>query len=244
MKLLVNVDHVATLRNARSEGFPDPVEAARVCESSGAAGIVFHLREDRRHIKDDDAWGLKDAVKGLLDFEMGATDEMLDICCRMKPDLCTLVPEKREEITTEGGLNMKHIMADYSRRVLPRLKDAGIPVSLFVEPEPDDIERCAELGVPVVELHTGTYANATPEKRQAELDRLRRAAETAHKHGIKVNAGHGLNFENIRPFIEQVPHLEEISIGHALIADALMRGLPETVREMSRILETAKTAAN
>ncbi len=243
MKLLVNVDHVATLRNARSEGFPDPVEAAVICEANGAAGIVFHLREDRRHIKDEDAWRLSEHVKGLLDFEMGATEEMIGICCKMKPHLCTLVPEKREEITTEGGLNMPLIMDDYRTRVLPKLKEAGIPVSLFVEPEPDDIKRCAELGVPVVELHTGTYANASESRKPAELKRLRLAAETAHEHGIKVNAGHGLNFENIRAFIDEVPYLEEISIGHALMADALMRGLPVSVREMSEILENATAKA-
>jgi pyridoxine 5-phosphate synthase len=240
MKLLVNVDHVATLRNARSEGYPDPVEAARICEANGAAGIVFHLREDRRHIRDEDAWGLKKSVKGLLDFEMGATEEMLDICCRMKPGLCTLVPEKREEITTEGGLNMKAIMNDYSTRVLPRLAEAGVPVSLFVEPEPDDMERCAELGVPVVELHTGTYANAGRAHRARELKRLAAAAEKAHSLGIKVNAGHGLSFDNIRPFLEKVPHLAEISIGHALMADAIMRGLPTSVSEMAAIMAEYK----
>ncbi|MCH8486416.1 MAG: pyridoxine 5'-phosphate synthase [Candidatus Cyclonatronum sp.] len=235
-KLLVNVDHVATLRNARSEGYPDPVEAARICESHGAAGIVFHLREDRRHIKDADAWGLKEAVTGLLDFEMGATDEMLDICCRMKPQLCTLVPEKREEITTEGGLNMPLIMADYRSRVLPKLAEAGVPVSLFVEPSIRDMELCAELGVPVVELHTGTYANASDADKPRELKRLREAAERAHSLGIKVNAGHGLGFANIRPFLEEVPHLAEISIGHALMADAIMRGLPTSVSEMAALI--------
>ena len=236
IKLLVNVDHVATLRNARSEGYPDPVEAARICEANGAAGIVFHLREDRRHIKDDDAWGLKKAVQGLLDFEMGATDEMIGICCRMKPHLCTLVPEKREEITTEGGLNMPLIMDDYRSRVLPRLAEAGVPVSLFVEPSVRDMELCAELGVPVVELHTGTYANASEAGRARELRRLREAAERAHSLGIQVNAGHGLGFSNIRPFLEEVPHLAEISIGHALMADALMRGLPTSVSEMVAII--------
>lgn len=236
MKLLVNIDHVATLRNARSEGYPDPVEAARICEDNGAAGIVFHLREDRRHIKDDDAWGLKKAVRGLLDFEMGATDEMIDICCRMKPELCTLVPEKREEITTEGGLNMPLIMDDYRTRVLPKLAEAGVPVSLFVEPTIIDMERCAELGVPVVELHTGTYSNSSGQKQKDELIRLKDAAEAAHQLGIKVNAGHGLGFHNIRDFLENVPHLEEISIGHALMADAIMRGMPTSVREMVEIL--------
>lgn len=238
MKLLVNIDHVATLRNARSEGVPDPVKAAIVCEEAGAAGIVFHLREDRRHIKDADVYGLKKVVKGLLDFEMGATEEMIRICTEIQPHLCTLVPEKREEITTEGGLNMEVIFKDYQNRVLPKLREAGIPVSLFVEPEVGDMKLCAKLGVPVVELHTGTYSNAVGDQVNAELERLKRAAEAAHDLGIQVNAGHGLDFENVRPFLETVPHLEEISIGHALIADAVFRGLHTTVSEMATILKS------
>lgn len=238
MKLLVNIDHVATLRNARSEGVPDPVQAAIECEKAGAAGIVFHLREDRRHIKDADVYGLKKVVKGLLDFEMGATEEMISICSEIKPHLCTLVPEKRQEITTEGGLNMEAIFDDYKNRVLPKLKDAEIPVSLFVEPEPKDMKLCAKLGVPVVELHTGTYSNATGDQIKKELNRLKEAAIVAHDLGIQVNAGHGLNFENIRAFLDNVPYVEEISIGHALMADALFRGLPVSVREMVDIIES------
>lgn len=237
MKLLVNIDHVATLRNARSEGIPDPVKAAEECEKAGAAGIVFHLREDRRHIKDADVYGLKKVVKGLLDFEMGATEEMIRICSEIKPHLCTLVPEKREEITTEGGLNMEAVFDDYKNRVLPKLNEAQIPVSLFVEPEPKDMELCAKLGVPVVELHTGTYSNAIGSQINKELDRLKEAATVAHELGIQVNAGHGLNFENIKPFLEAVPYVEEISIGHALMADALFRGLCVSVREMVDIIE-------
>jgi len=238
MKLLVNIDHIATLRNARSEGFPDPVKAAIICEESGAAGIVFHLREDRRHIKDRDVYGLKKAVKGLLDFEMGATEEMIRICTEIMPHLCTLVPEKREEITTEGGLNMKAIFNDYQNRVLPKLNEAGIPVSLFVEPEIEDLKLCARLGVPVVELHTGTYSNATGERIRHELNRLKMAAEAAHDLGIQVNAGHGLNYENIHPFLNEVPHVEEISIGHALISDAVFRGLSVSVRDMVTTIES------
>jgi len=238
MKLLVNIDHVATLRNARSEGVPDPVKAAMVCEEAGAAGIVFHLREDRRHIKDEDVYRLKNVVKGLLDFEMGATEEMIQICSDIKPHLCTLVPEKRQEITTEGGLNMDAIFDDYKNRVLPKLKEADVPVSLFVEPEPKDMKLCARLGVPVVELHTGTYSNAVGEQVIKELERLKRAAEIAHDLGIQVNAGHGLNFENIRPFLDYVPYVEEISIGHALMADALFRGLSVTVKKMVDLIES------
>ena len=238
MKLLVNIDHVATLRNARSENFPDPAQAAVICEQAGAAGIVFHLREDRRHIKDDDVFKLKKVVKGLLDFEMGATDEMLKICSEIKPHLCTLVPEKRQEITTEGGLNLELIFDDYKTRVLPHLKKADVPVSLFVEPSIKDMELCAELGVPVVELHTGTFSNATGDNIKKELNRLKDAAERAHNLNIQVNAGHGLNFDNIRLFLDHVPYVEEISIGHALIADAVFRGLPTTVGEMCEIINS------
>lgn len=238
MKLLVNIDHVATLRNARSEGFPDPVRAAKVCEDAGAAGIVFHLREDRRHIKDKDVYRLKKTVRGLLDFEMGATEEMIRICSEIQPHLVTLVPEKREEITTEGGLDMKFVFNDYRERVLPKLNDAGIPVSLFVEPDPNELELCAKLGVPVVELHTGTYANAAGDKAAEELERLKQAAEIAHELGIQVNAGHGLNFENIRPFLEHVPHLEEISIGHALIAESVFKGLSAVVSDMVELIDS------
>jgi pyridoxine 5-phosphate synthase len=214
------------------------VKAANVSEEAGAAGIVFHLREDRRHIKDADVYGLKKTVRGLLDFEMGATEEMIRICSEIQPHLCTLVPEKREEITTEGGLNMKVIFQDYKERVLPKLKAAGIPVSLFVEPDVDDMKRCADLGVPVVELHTGTYSNATGMQVSVELERLKKAAEVAHSLGIQVNAGHGLNFENIHPFLKHVPHVEEISIGHALIADAVFRGLYNTVKDMVSVIES------
>ncbi len=240
MKLLVNIDHVATLRNARSEGYPDPADAAVICENNGAAGIVFHLSEDRRNIKDADVYKLKKVVKGLLDFEMGASEEMIRICSEVKPELCTLVPEKREEITTEGGLNMEAIFDDYKNRVLPKLADAEVPVSLFVEPDIDDIKLCAKLGVPVVELHTGTFSNAQSDRVKHELKRLKEAAEVAHDLGIQVNAGHGLSFENIEVFLQEVPHLEEISIGHALIADAVFNGLGNTVSRMSKLIASYK----
>lgn len=233
-KLLVNIDHVATLRNARGETVPDPVEAAVVAERAGAAGIVFHLREDRRHIRDDDVTRLREVVQGVFDFEMAATDEMLDICRRMKADYATLVPESRQELTTEGGLNMRKVKDDFGNRVFPPLKDAGIGISLFVDPNEADIRISAELGAGAVELHTGTYANAPSGfAREKELDRLRNAAELAHELGLKVNAGHGLNFSNIQPLLDHVPHLNDISIGHALIADALFNGLENTVRRMA-----------
>ncbi|MEX0680431.1 MAG: pyridoxine 5'-phosphate synthase [Balneolales bacterium] len=236
-KLLVNIDHVATLRNAREEGVPDPVRAAQVAEMAGAAGIVFHLREDRRHIRDEDVYRLKKVVKGVFDFEMAVTDEMLKICTGVKADLATLVPESRHELTTEGGLNLKQLKDDFRIRVFPTLKEAGVAISLFVDPDLQDIDIAAELDSDAVELHTGAYANAsTGEARQMELNRLKNASIRAHQLGLKVNAGHGLNFENIRLFLDNVPYLQDISIGHALIAEAVFDGLESTVRRMADII--------
>ncbi len=240
--LLVNIDHIATLRNARGEGVPDPAEGARVCEANGARGIVFHLREDRRHIKDSDVWKLKEAVTGVLDFEMAATEEMIGISLEVNPDLVTLVPEKRMELTTEGGLNLAVAGDDLRRRVVPQYKGTGIIISLFVDPEIRDMEMSADLGVEAVELHTGTYAHAFIRGDfQHELDRLAAAAERAHSLGLIVNAGHGLNFANMPAFLEHVPHTNDISIGHALMCDALFEGLPTVVRRMADLIEGYNT---
>lgn len=240
IRLLVNIDHVATLRNARGEGYPVPSEAARVCEAAGADGIVFHLRGDRRHIRDEDLPELKRVVKGRLDFEMAATDEMIGLCCALKPDLATLVPEGREELTTEGGLNMRPLADDYRERIVPALKNAGIEVSLFLDPVEEDIRLGAEVGADAVELHTGRYANLFREgaldEAARELERLAGAAELAHSLGLKVHAGHGLNTENLPAFLKQVPHLQEVSIGHALISDALFGGLEATVHRYLALL--------
>lgn len=238
MQLLVNVDHVATLRNARGEGYPDPVEAARVCEDAGAAGIVFHLRKDRRHIRDADAFALKEAVSGKLDFEMAATDEMLEIIREVKPDLVTLVPESREELTTEGGLKMSAVFDDFQKRVFPSIRETDIEISLFVDPEPEDIELAKELGSDAIELHTGTYANAeTDQERKEELERLKHGAELAYNLRMKVNAGHGLNLHNLEALVTRVPHLHDVSIGHALVSSALFMGLDATVRAFLEIME-------
>jgi pyridoxine 5-phosphate synthase len=232
MRLLVNIDHIATLRNARGEGYPDPIEGARVCEEAGAAGIVFHLRGDRRHIRDEDVYRLKNSVKGILDFEMAATEEMIGICLDVKPHLCTLVPEGREELTTEGGLNMKHVYNDFEQRVFPAFKDTGIDISLFLDPNPKDIELAHKLGADAVELHTGTFANAPDmEARNKELERLRKGAEMIHEAGMVVNAGHGLNLDNLPVLIEHVPYMQDVSIGHALISKSLYWGLERTVKE-------------
>jgi pyridoxine 5-phosphate synthase len=238
MELLVNIDHIATLRNARGEGVPDPIQGAVISEKAGAAGIVFHLREDRRHIKDADVYRLKEVVTGKLDFEMAATDEMISICAKIQPEICTLVPESRNELTTEGGLDMRRIFNDFKFRVVPKLKDVGTEISLFVDPNPDDIQLCAELGVEAIELHTGMFANAREESEiNHELDRLRNAAVLAHKLGLIVNAGHGLNFENTSRFIREVPHLSDISIGHALITHALYHGLENSVKQMVDLIK-------
>ena len=237
MKLLVNIDHVATLRNARGEGYPDPSEAAKICEEAGAAGIVFHLRGDRRHIKDDDVIALKASVKGILDFEMAATDEMLSILKNTNPDLCTLVPEGREELTTEGGLNMNTVFSDFQTRVFPSIRETDIEISLFLDPNHEDIELAKKLGSDAIELHTGTFANATNKETQVEeLKRLKAAAIQAHELGLKVNAGHGLNLDNLPIFLDVVPHLNEVSIGHALISKSLFWGLPKTVKAYVEIM--------
>lgn len=237
MKLLVNIDHIATLRNARGEGYPDPTEAAVVCENAGAAGIVFHLRSDRRHIRDDDVYKLKNSVKGILDFEMAATEEMIAICKKVKPHLCTLVPEGREELTTEGGLNMEALFDDFDKRVMPAFRDTKIEISLFLDPNPRDIDLAKKLGVDAIELHTGTFANATgADARKKELERLKKGAKLIHKLGMRVNAGHGLNLSNLPLLIDEVPHLQEISIGHALISQSVYWGLDKTVKEYLKIM--------
>lgn len=237
-RLLINIDHVATLRNARRERFPDPIEAARVCEDAGADGIVFHLREDRRHITDDDVVRLKQHVRTKLDFELSMSEEIVQICLATRPDLATLVPERREEVTTEGGLD---VVAQRDRLVslVPRFYDAGIAeVALFVDPVPDHIDAAAEVGANAIELHTGDFATAqTPEARGAVLARLGEAAARAHRLGLRVHAGHGLDYDNWRPFAAAMPHLEEVSIGFAVIARSVFTGLDAAVRDMARLVK-------
>jgi len=243
MQLLVNVDHIATLRNARGEGYPDPAEAAAACEKAGASGIVFHLRKDRRHIQTEDVYKLKKTVKGKLDFEMAATDEMLDICRDVDPHLITLVPESREELTTEGGLKMSAVFDDFQKRVFPKVRETDIEISLFIDPKKEDIELANKLGSDAVELHTGTYANAKGKKaKRQELERLKEGAELAHKLGMKVNAGHGLNLDNLSAVVETIPDLHDISIGHALVSTALFRGLDATVKAFLEIINRVNSA--
>lgn len=244
MHLLVNIDHVATLRNARGEGVPDPAEAAQICEQNGAKGIVFHLREDRRHVNDDDVANLKKVVQGKLVFEMAATEEMLEICVQTRPQMATLVPESRQELTTEGGLRMKNLADHFGKHVIPRLKTHGIQSSLFVDPVEEDIRLSVDVGADAIELHTGPYANADQEQKQEELARLQESAELAFSLGLTVNAGHGLNFFNITPLLKLIPYLEDISIGHALICDALYNGLGTTVQRMAQIIKSNNIFTN
>jgi pyridoxine 5-phosphate synthase len=233
INLLINVDHVGTLRNAREETFPDPVHAAARCEQAGADGIVFHLREDRRHITERDVELLSETVEGKLDFELSTEEEVVSICCNVAPDLATLVPERREEVTTEGGLD---ITANRSRldTVIPRLYDAGVDqVSLFADPVPAQIEAAADTGANCVELHTGDFAEAPTEAdRREEAERLATGAEAAHEAGLRVHAGHGLDYRNFPLFRETVPHVAEVSIGFAVMARAILVGMDQAVRDM------------
>jgi pyridoxine 5''-phosphate synthase (EC 2.6.99.2) len=233
MNLLINIDHVATLRNAREETFPDPVHAAARCEQAGADGVVFHLREDRRHITERDVRLLAETVTGKLDFELSTKEEVVSICCDVAPDLATLVPEQREEVTTEGGLDV----AAHRQRlttVTDRLYDAGVnQVSFFVDPVPDQIEATAAVGANCVELHTGDFAEADTEDAQRhEAERLATGAEVAHEAGLRVHAGHGLDYRNFPLFRTVVPHVAEVSIGFAVMARAILVGMDRAVGDM------------
>lgn len=235
IKLGVNVDHVATVRQARRTVEPDPVVAAALAELAGADGITIHLREDRRHIQDRDLKLLKETVRTHLNLEMAASEEIIEIALKYRPDQATLVPEKRQEVTTEGGLDVPRNLDPLSRAIA-RLKDAGIMVSLFVDPSSEVIRACAEIGADAVELHTGCYANAGTEKeREHELELLKEAANLAEKKGLKVMAGHGLTYFNIRP-ITTIEQLEEVNIGHSIISRAVLVGMERAVREMKALL--------
>lgn len=231
----VNIDHVATVRQARLDVEPDPVAAAVICELAGAHGITLHLRSDRRHIQDRDLHLLRQTVKVKLNLEMGATDEMVGIALDVKPDQVTLVPEKREELTTEGGLD---VTANEKALVeaVKRFTAAGIPVSMFIEPDAGQIEASKRIGADAVELHTGTYANAkTDPAQQAELEKLIQGGRHAVMLGLRVHAGHGLTYRNIIP-VKQIPKLHEVNIGHNIVARAVLVGLDRAVREMLELL--------
>ncbi len=238
IRLGVNIDHVATVRQARGVSYPSVVHAAHMAELAGADLITVHLREDRRHIQDTDVRALRESLQVPLNLEMALTDEMLDIVLKVKPDWACLVPEKREELTTEGGLD---IAAQQQRvsEVCASLQQVGIKVSLFVDPQAEQIQASAATGARAVELHTGTYANSVKQAQQHELQRLAEASRLAAELGLQVHAGHGLTRHNVLP-VAQLEGIEELNIGHALIADAIFMGLAESVAGMRRLLDTAR----
>ncbi len=239
MRLYVNIDHVATLREARRTDEPDPVRAAAAAEQGGADGITVHLREDRRHIQDADVRALRAAVRGVLNLELGAAPEIVRIAVRVKPFQATLVPERRREITTEGGLALRGAERRISTAI-ERLVAAGIRVSLFIDPDVRTIDRAAALGVPAVELHTGRYAHGW-RKSDAALRDLRHAAAHARARGLAVHAGHGLTYENVQP-VAAIPEIEELNIGHSIVSNAVFWGLEDAVRRMRRLVDEARTS--
>lgn len=238
IRLGVNIDHVATVRNARGSGYPDPVRAALLAAEAGAQGITAHLREDRRHITDADIACLSAELPVPLNLEMAATQEMLGIALRHRPHAACIVPEKREERTTEGGLDAAG-QFDSLAPMVASLRDAGIRVSLFIEPEAAQIDAAVRLGAPVVELHTGRYAELDEAAREVELKRLADAAALAAKNGIEVHAGHGLTFDNVVP-IAAIPQVRELNIGHFLIGEAIFDGLAPVVARMRALMDAAR----
>lgn len=235
----VNIDHIATLRNARGTQYPDPVHAADIAERAGADGITVHLREDRRHIKDRDVKILAQTINTRMNLEMAVTEEMLMIAIQTKPEFCCLVPEKREELTTEGGLDVVGNI-DKIRTACGRLAAEGIQVSLFIDAEKDQIDAAVEAGAPYIEIHTGQYAEAKNEHQmQIELTKLQDGIRYAHSQGLKVNAGHGLHYHNVKP-IAAMPEIIELNIGHAIIARAAFDGLHAAVADMKRLMLEAR----
>jgi len=231
----VNIDHVATLRQARRTYEPDPIWAAALAELGGADGITLHLREDRRHIQDRDLHLLRQTVTVKLNLEMACSQEILQIACRTKPDQVTLVPERREEVTTEGGLDAAG-QRDRAAATIAPLRDAGIAVSLFLDPDPRQIEAAAALGADAVEIHTGRYCLAAPgPARDAELEAIRKAAALVRRSGMTLHAGHGLNYHNVRP-VAAIEGMHELNIGHSIVARAVMVGFQQAVREMKQLL--------
>ena len=238
LRLGVNIDHVATVRNARGGHLPDPLRAARLAEVAGADGITAHLREDRRHIVDDDITGLMRDLKVPLNFEMAATVEMVDIALRHRPHAACIVPEKREERTTEGGLDAAG-QHNHLKPMVARLRDAGIRVSLFIEADPRQLEAAVVLGAPVVELHTGRYCELDGAAKQVELVRLQKAAALCARLGLECHAGHGLSYGDVGP-VAAIPEVRELNIGHFLIGEAIFVGLEPAIREMRRLMDAAR----
>ena len=240
MRLHINVDHVATLRNARGTTYPDPVEAARMCLEAGAHGITAHLREDRRHIRDDDVGRLRATLKSIFNLEMASTDEMIAIACRVLPDVVTLVPERREERTTEGGLEVAKASPSLRAHV-DALRAAKIKVSLFIAPDLAQVEASHAVGAEQIELHTGEYAHAGGDRalQERELARLKAAAVRGRELGLEIAAGHGLTTSNVVALMS-IPEIVELNIGHAVIADAVFAGLPGAVRAMLAAIDAGR----
>jgi len=236
-RLFVNIDHVATLRNQRGTVYPDPIAAASICELHGAEGITVHLREDRRHINDKDVEALRASINSILNLEMAATDEMIKIAKRIKPEIVCIVPEKREELTTEGGLNVKK-QFDKIKNLVEDLQGNSIEVSLFIEPDLSQIDSAKKAGAIAVEIHTGSYANAPIGlKKDNELSRVLQAIKHANSLKLKCNAGHGLDYFNIRPLCGKNNGISEFNIGHSIISRAVLDGLANAVREMTEIVK-------
>lgn len=240
IRLYVNIDHVATVRQARRTDEPDPVEAARLAEAAGADGITVHLREDRRHIQDDDVIRLAEAARTVLNLELATAEEIVGLACRLRPYQATLVPERREEITTEGGLDLRASGARLGG-VVERLMAAGIHVSLFVDPTLDAVRASAALGVPAIELHTGRYAASWRDSTTA-LDELRAAAQHGRDLGLAVHAGHGLTYHNVTA-VAAITEIEELNIGHSIVSRAVLTGMAEAVAGMRRLVRAARQAA-
>ena len=238
LALGVNIDHVATLRQARRIDYPDPIHAALLAEQSGADSITLHLREDRRHIQDRDVTLMRQLLKTRMNLEMAVTEEMIRIASGVKPQDCCLVPESRQEVTTEGGLDVVR-QGERIASACAALASAGIRVSLFIDPEPAQVEAAVRAGAPVIELHTGTYANAAGPALAMELERVRAAAKLAASLGLTVNAGHGLNYHNVEP-IAAIGEIVELNIGHSIIARALFDGLPKAVSDMKALMRAAR----
>ena len=238
IELGVNVDHVATLRQARGVNYPDPMHAADVARKAGADGVTVHLREDRRHIQDHDVFSIKGNVNLPMNLEMAATPEMLKIAKTVIPYECCLVPEKREELTTEGGLNVAG-QIEFLQEYVSSLQESGIKVSLFIDPDEEQIAASKKLGVEIVELHTGTYADCSEEQREFELNRIKSAAKIAHESGLQVNAGHGLHYQNVVP-IAAIDELTCLNIGHSIVARATMTGFYEAVFAMKQLMIGAR----
>ncbi len=241
MRLYVNIDHVATIREARRADEPDPVRAAVLVELAGADGITVHLREDRRHIQDRDVRLLAETCRTVLNLEVAAEEEVVSVATEISPFQVTLVPERREEVTTEGGLDLASPQVrERVARAVERLREAGIRVSLFIDPSSEVVEASVELGVEAVEFHTGEYANAqTPEERERELERLRAASVLAVESGLAAHAGHGLTYENVAP-VAAIPQLEELNIGHAIISRSVLVGMDRAVREMRQAMDRGR----